>query len=76
MRALIQRVASASVEIEGNIAGEIGKVFLILFGVTHTDTENDAVFLAEKCLNLRIFGAEMSLKLCSQGPVTIMLESR
>jgi len=146
MRALIQRVASASVEIEGNIAGEIGKVFLILFGVTHTDTENDAVFLAEKCLNLRIFedadgkmnlslndikggilvvsqftlygdarkgrrpsftdaavpaqaiplyekficelrkselkvetgvfGAEMSVKLCNQGPVTIMLESK
>jgi D-tyrosyl-tRNA(Tyr) deacylase len=146
MRALIQRVSSASVEVEGKISGETGKGFLILFGVTHTDTENDAVFLAEKCLNLRIFedaggkmnlslndikgemlvvsqftlygdtrkgrrpsftdaavpahaiplyekficelrksglkvetgifGAEMSVKLCNQGPVTIMLESK
>jgi D-aminoacyl-tRNA deacylase len=146
MKALIQRVSSASVEIEGNIAGEIGRGFLVLFGVTHADTDNDALFLAEKCLNLRIFqdadgkmnlslndirgeilvvsqftlygdarkgrrpsftdaavpahaiplyekficelrksglkvetgmfGAEMSVKLCNQGPVTIMLESK
>ncbi|MCX6986389.1 MAG: D-aminoacyl-tRNA deacylase, partial [Lentisphaerae bacterium] len=55
MRALIQRVSSASVEIEGKISGEIGKGFLILFGATHADTESDAVFLSEKCLNLRIF---------------------
>ena len=55
MRALIQRVSSASVEIGGKITGEIGKGFLVLFGVTHTDSESDAVFLSEKCLNLRIF---------------------
>ncbi|MFA6567135.1 MAG: D-aminoacyl-tRNA deacylase [Victivallales bacterium] len=66
MRALIQRVSSASVEIEGSIAGEIGRGILILFGVTHADTENDAVFLSEKCLNLRIFedcGGKMNLSL-------------
>lgn len=55
MRALIQRVSSASVEIKGDVEGEIGKGILILFGVTHADTAGDAAFLAEKCLNLRIF---------------------
>lgn len=55
MRALIQRVRKASVTIDGGIAGEIGAGLLILFGVTHSDTEKDAVYLAEKVANLRIF---------------------
>ena len=55
MRALIQRVRKASVTIDGRIAGEIGTGLLILFGVTHSDTEKDAVYLAEKVANLRIF---------------------
>lgn len=55
MRALIQRVRKASVTIDGKIAGKIGAGLLILFGVTHSDTEKDAVYLAEKVANLRIF---------------------
>lgn len=55
MRALIQRVRKASVSIEGKTVGEIGSGLLILFGVTHTDTEADAAYLAEKVANLRIF---------------------
>lgn len=55
MRALIQRVSSASVSIEGKIAGEIGQGIVVLLGVTHDDTEKDASFLADKCVNLRIF---------------------
>ncbi|MFZ2653390.1 MAG: D-aminoacyl-tRNA deacylase [Victivallales bacterium] len=55
MKVVVQRVSSASVEIEGNIAGSIGKGFLILLGVTHADTEKDVAFLVEKCLNLRVF---------------------
>jgi D-tyrosyl-tRNA(Tyr) deacylase len=55
MRALIQRVKQAKVEISGKIVGEIGKGLLILLGVAHADTENDISFLIEKISNLRIF---------------------
>ncbi len=55
MRAVVQRVTSASVEVEGTIAGEIGPGLLVLVGVTKTDTAKDAAFLAEKIVNLRIF---------------------
>ncbi|HBC86597.1 MAG TPA: D-tyrosyl-tRNA(Tyr) deacylase [Lentisphaeria bacterium] len=55
MRAIIQRVDSASVEIEGNMAGSIGRGFMILLGITHADTDKDALFLADKALNLRVF---------------------
>lgn len=55
MRALVQRVSSASVTIEGKTVGKIGQGIVILLGVTHEDTEKDAIYLAEKCVNLRIF---------------------
>src|SRR3954462_3497840 len=55
MRAVVQRVARASVTIEGQIAGEIGRGLLILLGVTHDDTRERAVWLAEKIAGLRIF---------------------
>ena len=55
MRALIQRVSSASVTIDGEVNGSVNQGLLILLGVTHTDTENDALYLAEKIANLRIF---------------------
>ena len=55
MRALIQRVSSASVAIDGEVNGSVNQGLLILLGVTHTDTENDALYLAEKIANLRIF---------------------
>lgn len=58
MRALVQRVNNASVTVEGEVIGEIGKGLLILLGVTHKDTETDASYLAEKAAGLRIFNDE------------------
>lgn len=55
MRALIQRVKQSSVEVDGETIGEIGIGILILLGVTHTDTEDSAQYLALRCSNLRIF---------------------
>jgi len=55
MRAVVQRVKKGSVSIEGKVVGEIGKGLVILLGVKSGDTEADAKFLADKCVNLRIF---------------------
>ena len=55
MRALIQRVSSGSVKINGKVAGKIEQGLVILLGITHDDTESDVKFLADKCVNLRIF---------------------
>ena len=58
MRAVLTRVKSASVTIEGRVAGQIGQGFLILLGVTHEDTETQAIKLADKLTGLRIFEDE------------------
>ena len=58
MRAVVQRVSSASVDSEGVRTGTIGKGFLVLLGVTHGDTEADARWLAEKIAGLRVFEDE------------------
>lgn len=58
MRALIQRVKSAKVEISGRTVGEVGKGLLILLGVAPADTEQNIDFLVEKIANLRIFEDE------------------
>ncbi|MBQ1590061.1 MAG: D-aminoacyl-tRNA deacylase, partial [Oscillospiraceae bacterium] len=55
MRAVVTRVSSASVTIDGAVHGQIGRGFLILLGVGPNDTERDAVKLAEKILGLRVF---------------------
>jgi D-tyrosyl-tRNA(Tyr) deacylase len=55
MRAVIQRVSGATVEVDGKIAGQIGRGLLVYLGVGKTDSDNDAVFMAEKIANLRIF---------------------
>ena len=55
MKALVQRVSEASVDIGGVCAGRIGKGIVILLGIAVTDTPEDAELLAEKCANLRIF---------------------
>ncbi len=55
MRAVIQRVSSASVTIEGEIAGEIARGWLVLLGVGPADTQKQAEWLAEKVANLRAF---------------------
>jgi len=58
MKALVQRVADASVTIDGEIVAEIGRGYLVLFGVTHGDTEAMADKLASRVVKLRIFEDE------------------
>ena len=58
MRAILTRVSSASVTIDGQCVGQIGKGFLILLGVGPEDTERECRCLAEKALGLRIFEDE------------------
>ena len=76
MRAVLTRVNSASVTIDGEISGKIGKGFLILLGVGPEDTEKECRFLAEKILGLRIFEDEngkMNLDLSAvQGEVLVV----
>ncbi|HET9073097.1 MAG TPA: D-aminoacyl-tRNA deacylase [Solirubrobacteraceae bacterium] len=55
MRALVQRVSEASVTVEGEQVAAIGAGLLVLLGVTHGDTEQDADRLADKVARLRIF---------------------
>lgn len=55
MKAVLQRVRRASVEIDGKTAGQIGAGFVILLGVHESDTESQAAFLAEKTAFLRVF---------------------
>lgn len=55
MRAVIQRVSSARVDVGGRSVGEIGNGLLILVGVARDDAEQDATWLAEKVTTLRIF---------------------
>ncbi len=55
MRALIQRVRSAAVRVEGNVVGEIGPGLLVLAGVATDDADEDRAWLARKIVALRIF---------------------
>lgn len=55
MRIIIQRVTTATLTIHGQTHAQIGPGLLILIGITHTDTPQDAQWLAAKTLNLRIF---------------------
>jgi D-tyrosyl-tRNA(Tyr) deacylase len=55
MKILIQRVAQASVEVEKKMVGAIGAGVVVLIGITHSDTKEQVVWLADKLVNLRIF---------------------
>lgn len=59
MRAILQRVSSASVSVDGEIIGKISSGILILLGVSKEDSEKDAIYLLEKTINLRIFEDEL-----------------
>ena len=55
MRAVVQRVSRAKVEVAGRVVGEIGGGLLVLLGVAKTDTRRDADYMADKLAGLRIF---------------------
>lgn len=61
MRAVVQRVKEARVEIEGLIVGEIAKGLLIFLGIGENDTEKDCEYMVNKIVNLRIFSDENAL---------------
>jgi D-tyrosyl-tRNA(Tyr) deacylase len=56
MIAVVQRVTASDVRIQNEIVGQIGPGLLVLLGVSQTDEEKDADYLAEKIVHLRIFG--------------------
>lgn len=58
MKAVIQRVTRASVTVDGEVTGEIGKGFLVLLGVMQGDTEEEMKLLAKKVAEIRIFEDE------------------
>ncbi|WP_108669480.1 D-aminoacyl-tRNA deacylase [Peribacillus acanthi] len=58
MRVVLQRSKDASVTVSGEVIGRIEKGLVLLVGITHDDTENDAIYLADKIVNLRIFEDE------------------
>lgn len=58
MRAVVQRVKSSSVTVNGNIIGKIGNGLLVFLGVAVDDTKDDAAYLSEKVITLRIFEDE------------------
>ncbi len=55
MRALVQRVAKASVAIQGSEVARIGNGLVLLIGIGNDDTDEDVRYITEKCVNLRIF---------------------
>jgi D-aminoacyl-tRNA deacylase len=70
VRAVIQRVSEASVDVDGNVVGAVGRGFLALIGVGRDDTEDDAAVIAGKIAGLRIFNddaGDMNLALADVG---------
>ena len=58
MRVVVQRVKHASVTIDGNVHGKINTGFLVLLGISSTDSKQDVDYLVKKVVNLRIFRDE------------------
>ena len=76
MRAVLQRVKSASVSIKGKTAGAIGPGFLVLLGVAPEDTQEECDFLLDKILGLRVFEDEagkMNRSLCDRGGALLVV---
>lgn len=70
MRAVVQRVTSASVTVEGLVTGAIGRGLAVLLGVETGDAERDVAYIAEKVANLRVFedsAGKMNLALADVG---------
>jgi len=60
LKALVQRVTKASVSVNGEVVGKIGRGLVVLVGVAREDTEKDAIYMADKIVNLRVFADEAS----------------
>ena len=76
MKALLQRVTSGAVAIDGQELGRIGNGLVILLGVTHADDDAHCRYLAEKCANLRIFSdadGKMNLSLLDVGGQALII---
>ncbi|WP_337844455.1 D-aminoacyl-tRNA deacylase [Thermus sp.] len=76
MRAVVQRVAEARVEVEGEVVGAIGTGFLVLLGVAREDTKEDALYLARKIVALRVFPdleGKMNLSLKDVGGEVLLV---
>jgi len=76
VRAVIQRVSSASVAADGRTVGEIGAGLLVLLGVAQGDTEREAAWVADKIANLRIFeddGGKMNLSVQEIGGAVLVV---
>nr|WGD65692.1 D-aminoacyl-tRNA deacylase [Bacillus subtilis] len=70
MRLVVQRVTEASVTVDEEVVYQIGQSLMVLVGITHDDTEDDAAYLADKVVNLRIFDdseGKMNLSLVDIG---------
>jgi len=76
MIAILQRVSQASVTIENQIRGQIKTGFLVLLGITHTDTEEDVQWLSRKIVGMRIFNdveGKMNLDLAAVGGSILLI---
>lgn len=76
MIAVLQRVSEATVRIDGQVRGQIGRGFLVLLGITHTDTTDDVVWLAKKITGMRIFSddtGKMNLDLAAVGGNVLLI---
>jgi D-tyrosyl-tRNA(Tyr) deacylase len=76
MRVVIQRVSEAAVKIDGTIVGEISKGLLVLLGIAQEDTQQDALYLIQKLINLRIFAdadgkMNLSVQDCDGGLLVV-----
>lgn len=70
MKAVLQRVTRAKVLVDGSVAGEIGSGLCVFLGVAPEDGESEAVWMAEKIVNLRVFedaGGRMNRSLADEG---------
>ena len=78
MKAILQRVKFAKVEVDGEVVGEIGKGFLVLLGVAREDDQREAEVLADKIAGLRVFTDEndkMNLSLADIGGEVLVISN-
>src|SRR2546423_7264808 len=76
MRAVVQRVTRASVTVEGEAVGRIGRGLVVLLGIARDDTDKDCSYLLEKIANLRIFDdaeGRMNLSLVETGGALLVV---